>query len=114
MEQLPLSFTELLEVVAYFSSLAILIGIALQAFLLFFAEKKLSVRMLMVIVSTQILAFIGTIILWLKWPSGLIILYGPILFPAIINQLIFVPLVPGFFGYKSKGKKLKAKETESH
>lgn len=102
MEQLPLSFTEIIQIVGYFSSLSILIGVAIQAILILLKDKKLSSKMLLIVFTTQILAFVATIILWLRWPTSLRILYGPILFPALIAQLIFVPLVPGFFGKRSK------------
>jgi hypothetical protein len=99
MEQLPLSFYELLEVVGYFSALTIVIGVLFQALVILGRDRRLSAKFFKAILVTQLLVFIATIWLWLKWPMGIKILYGPILFPALASEILIIPLVLGFFGY---------------
>lgn len=101
MHQLPLSFAEIIEIVAYFSSLIIILGLVFQFVVIYSRKKKLSIKMLILIILTQILAFIATTVIWLKWPLGLRILYGPILFPAVIAQIIINPIVTNIFFPKS-------------
>ena len=105
MHQLPLSFAEIIEIVAYFSSLIILLGLFFQFVVIYRRQKKLSIKMLIIIISTQILAFIVTTVIWLKWPLGLRILYGPILFPAVIAQIIINPIITNIFFSKSSTHK---------
>jgi uncharacterized membrane protein len=100
MEQLPLSFIETIKIVFYFSSLTILLGVISQFSLVFISDKKVSLKLWLIIGLTQSLAFAITLWLWLKWPMGLKILYGPILFPAILAQIISIPLVSNFFKYR--------------
>lgn len=99
MEQFGLSFIELIEVTVYFSAITILIGIILQAALIYFRERKFSVKMLLVVLFTQLVVFGITTAIWLKWPWWIKSIYGPFLFPAIISQLLGVPLISIFFGY---------------
>jgi len=101
MHQLPLSFAEIIEIVAYFSSLIILLGLVFQFAVIYRRQKKLSIKMLIIIILTQVLAFIVTTVIWLKWPLGLRILYGPILFPAAIAQIVINPIVTNIFYSKS-------------
>ncbi len=105
MHQLPLSFAEIIEIVAYFSSLIILLGLVFQFVVIYSRQKKLSIKMLIIIVLTQILVFIATTVIWLKWPLGLRILYGPILFPAVIAQIIINPIITNIFFSKSSTNK---------
>jgi len=107
MHQLPLSIAEIIEIVAYFSSLLILLGLVFQFVIIYRRQKKLSIKMLIVMILTQGLAFMVTTVIWLKWPLGLKILYGPILFPAVIAQIIINPIVTNiFFPKSSTGKKI--------
>ena len=99
MEQLPLSFKQLLEMVFYFSSLILLLGIIFQFLFIFNRDKKLSVKLFLIIALTQLLVFMATILIWVKWPMGLRILYGPILFPALIAEISIIPIVFSFFNF---------------
>lgn len=105
MQQLPLSFTETLEIVFYFSSLTLLIGIVVQFLFIIVQDRKLTVKLFLIIGLTQLLAFSVTIALWLKWPFGLRILYGPILFPAVVAEVLMIPIILSFFHYKIVGKR---------
>jgi hypothetical protein len=108
MQQLPLSFTELITIVAYFCPLVFLLASGLQLLFLYLKDQKIGIRQLLILLLTQSLAFALTIIIWLKWPMGLKILIGPILFPALLAEFILVPLINSFFGYRIAFSKQRA------
>ncbi|MDQ7949880.1 MAG: hypothetical protein REI78_11940 [Pedobacter sp.] len=105
MEQLPLSFSELLQLVGYFSALTLLLGTVFQLIIIWLNERRISVNMFLSILITQILVFIATTYLWLKWPMGLKIIYGPILFPALLSEILIIPVIFGFYNYRIFKKK---------
>lgn len=105
MEVLPLSFKELLQLVGYFSAAVLLLGIAFQFIIILLNDKCISIKLFLVIFVTQLLAFAATIYLWLKWPAGLKIIYGPILFPALLAETLIIPVIMPLFNYSILGRK---------
>jgi hypothetical protein len=107
MEQLPLTWKELLEVVVFFSSLTLFTGIIIQFLMLYLQDRLLSIKILLVVAVTQIIVLIATILIALKWPMGIKEMYGPLYFPAAIAEVVLIPLVSSFFNYGISFRKRK-------
>lgn len=107
MEQLPISVFELLQIVGHFSAWVIIFGSVFQLFFIYYRDRKLSLKSILIVLLTQLIGFVATIWLWLKWPPAIKILYGPILFPATISDILIMPVMLNLFGYQFFKKKEK-------
>lgn len=112
MEQLPLNWKELISIVVFFSSLTLLIGMALQFVMLYAQDRALSIKLFVALVVTQVAVLALTMLIWLKWPMGLQIKYGPILYPAAIAEVALVPLISSFFNYGLSFKRRRSSDEQ--
>lgn len=95
------SLYELVILNLYLGAIVYLIGAILQ-FVIIYHNKKISHRFskgVALLLTTLILSVIFSIISWKFWKFETDIMFGPILIPSFLSEIIFVPVVAKILGY---------------
>jgi len=102
MEEQTLDILDLLELILFLGSLVYLLGISFQLYISVKQDKKFKFKQIILILSTQTISIIATYLLWTQWHFGLDIMFGPLLLPAFVSELLFAPIFLILFKYKLK------------
>jgi hypothetical protein len=102
MEEQALNTLEILELILFLGSLVYLVGISFQLYLSIRQDKRFKFKQLILILSTQIISIVVTYLLMTVWNFGMDLMFGPILLPALISELILAPFFLRLFKYKLK------------
>jgi hypothetical protein len=93
------SLTEFLQLALYLGSVTFVLGLTYQLFISIKADQKINFKQWILVVLTRFLTVAFTIFIWRYWQMSVDILFGPILLPAFMAELLLSPLLLKLFGY---------------
>jgi hypothetical protein len=102
MEEQTLDILDLLELILLLGSLVYLLGIISQLYISIKQDKRFKFKQVILILSTQTISIIATYLLWSLWRFGIDVMFGPLLLPALVSELLLVPIFLKLFKYKLK------------
>jgi hypothetical protein len=105
MEEQTLDIVEILGLILFLGSLVYLVGISFQLFISIRQDKKFKFKQLILILSTHMVSVVATYLIWTLWNFGMDLMFGPILLPALVSELLLAPIFLRIFKYKLKIKK---------
>lgn len=100
MDEQTFSQNDFLQLGIYLGSLTYLLGLVYQLWITFRQDKKLKLKALTLALLTRLLTITSTFMVWTYWTTKIDIMFGFILLPAFIPELIFSPLLLRLFGYR--------------
>jgi len=101
-----ISFSELITAAFLMGIIPYCLGLLFQIIVVVKVNKELILKKLLpLLLVSRISALALTIVIWLCWYFSFDIMFGPILLPALLAELIISPLSLRIFGYHifSKG-----------
>jgi hypothetical protein len=104
MEEQFIDILDLLKLILFLGSVVYLVGISLQLYISIRQDRMFKFKQIFLIVSTTTLSIVATYLIWSIWTFKLDFMFGPILIPALISEIIIVPIFLRFFKYKLKIK----------
>jgi hypothetical protein len=93
------SLTAFLHLTLYLGSVTFALGLTYQLFISIKTDHKCSFKQLILVMLTRFLTLALTIFIWRYWQMKIDILFGPVLLPAFIAELLLSPLLLKLFGY---------------
>jgi hypothetical protein len=115
MSEQTFSVVEFLQLQLYLGSLTYLLGFVYQLWTAFRQDKRVKLKAFALIVVTRLLSITLTLFVWLNWKIKIDVMFGFVLLPALIPELIFSPLFLRLFGYKLwSTKNILSDTTTSH
>jgi hypothetical protein len=100
MEEQSIELTEFVEFVIYLGSITFFLGLLYQAWMAFRQKRKITFKAILLIVITRLLTICSTVIIWSFWITGIDIMFGPVLLPGLIAEIIWSPLMLKLFRYR--------------
>ncbi len=88
-EQLPASFIELAMLVMYLGSVTFLIGSIIFFWLI---RKGGLITTILLIVFQVIVAIAFSVLIWVLWPFKFDIMFGFVCLPALLSEIITIPI----------------------
>jgi hypothetical protein len=101
METNTATFSEMLTMILFLGSLVFLLGIAFQILVIFLnkLKSKSFLRTSTLVLLTRISAIAVSLFIWRFWFLDIDVMFGPVLLPALISEIILSPLFLKFFGF---------------
>ena len=99
MDEQNISILELTQLALFLGSLTYLLGLIYQVWIAVSKDGKIKRKVIILAVATRLLTVFATLVVWSFWTTGIDIMFGFILLPALIPELIFTPLLLKLFGY---------------
>lgn len=96
------SLSELVILNLYLGIIVYILGIVYQL-LIIYRNKSISRTILKVssiLLTTLISSMVFSILIWKFWIFDVDMMFGPILLPSLISEIILAPLTLKLFGYK--------------
>ncbi len=101
METQTATLSEIIILALFLGSIIFLLGAAYQAFVLIKLNKKTPwYKILGIILLTRVVAVALTILLWKIAFQNIEVMFGPILLPGIIAEVVLSPLMLRLFGFR--------------
>lgn len=101
METNTASLSEMIALNLFLGSLTYLLGIAFQVLIVFLNKSKSKTfsKITALLVLTRISTILFSVLIWHFWFLKIDIMFGPLLLPTLIAELIFSPIFLKLFGY---------------
>lgn len=101
METQTATLYEIIILALFLGSIIFLLGAAYQTFVLIKLNKKTPwYKILGIILLTRVVAVALTILLWKIAFQNIEVMFGPILLPSIIAEVVLSPLMLRLFGFR--------------
>jgi hypothetical protein len=102
METNTASLSEIITLNLFLGSITYLMGIAFQILIVFLNKSKSRVysKVAALLVLSRISTIVFSLLIWHFWFLKIDVMFGPLLLPALIAELVFSPLFLKLFGYK--------------
>lgn len=102
METNTASLSEIIALNLFLGSLTYLLGIAFQVLMVFLNKSKFKAfsKVTALLVLTRISTIVISLLIWHFWFLKIDIMFGPLLLPTLIAELVFSPLFLKLFGYQ--------------
>jgi len=102
METNTASLSEILVLNLFLGSITYLLGIAFQLLIVFLNKSipKTFSKIALLLILTRVSTIIISLLIWHLWFLKADVMFGPILLPVLISEIIFSPLFLRLYGYK--------------
>ena len=101
METNDISFFEFVEIAIYLSSVAFIVGIIFQVFIVVRLNKPWTWgKLTFLLISSRVISLGLTILIWKYWALPFEMMQGPVLIPSVIAEIIVSPLMLLLFRHR--------------
>ena len=90
---------DFIQLAIFLGSITFCLGAAFQIFIAVKSQKKQLIKIFSLVFLTRILTLLFTIIIWFNDIIPIDVMFGPILLPALIPEIVLSPLLLKMFGY---------------